>query len=202
MFRIGSPAVREAWPTPGDRALYVLIKERKFGAGCVDAWQRDHPPHRQARRRASSAATPEPGVRHRRLDRPAIRNPPRALSERRGPGQLHGGPGAPRVSSSEERLGAVVSHRSRIGELTSPFPARNVLQFESLRPHPRSSSCRGRAHESDVRRVRSPTLGLNPGERRDGARSGRRAARCSLIFRRAPRSVKRATKHCRSGTPR
>ncbi len=23
---------------PGDRALYVLIKERKFGAGCVDRW--------------------------------------------------------------------------------------------------------------------------------------------------------------------
>jgi glutathione S-transferase len=41
LFRIGSPAVRDAWPTPGDRALYVLIKERKFGAGCVDAWQRD-----------------------------------------------------------------------------------------------------------------------------------------------------------------
>jgi len=42
-FRIGSPAVRNAWPTPGDRALYVLVKERKFGAGCVDAWQRDQP---------------------------------------------------------------------------------------------------------------------------------------------------------------
>jgi glutathione S-transferase len=40
-FRIGSPAVRDAWPTPGDRALYVLIKERKFGAGCVEAWERD-----------------------------------------------------------------------------------------------------------------------------------------------------------------
>jgi glutathione S-transferase len=38
MFRIGSPAVRDAWPTPGDRALYTLIKERKFGAGCVEAW--------------------------------------------------------------------------------------------------------------------------------------------------------------------
>ena len=33
MFRIGLPAVRDAWPTPGDRALYVLVKERKFGAG-------------------------------------------------------------------------------------------------------------------------------------------------------------------------
>jgi glutathione S-transferase len=41
MFRIGSPSVRDAWPTPGERALYVLVKERKFGAGCVDAWQRD-----------------------------------------------------------------------------------------------------------------------------------------------------------------
>jgi glutathione S-transferase len=41
MFRIGSPAVRDAWPTPGERALYVLIKERKFGAGCVDTWERD-----------------------------------------------------------------------------------------------------------------------------------------------------------------
>ena len=39
LFRIASPAVRDAWPTPGDRALYVLIKERKFGAGCVDAWE-------------------------------------------------------------------------------------------------------------------------------------------------------------------
>lgn len=41
MFRIGSPAVQKAWPTPGERALYTLIKERKFGAGCVDAWLRD-----------------------------------------------------------------------------------------------------------------------------------------------------------------
>jgi glutathione S-transferase len=40
LFRIGSPAVRDAWPTAGDRALYVLIKERKFGAGCVDEWLR------------------------------------------------------------------------------------------------------------------------------------------------------------------
>jgi glutathione S-transferase len=41
LFRIGSPAVRDAWPTLGERALYVLIKERKFGAGCVDAWLRE-----------------------------------------------------------------------------------------------------------------------------------------------------------------
>jgi glutathione S-transferase len=41
LFRIGSPAVRDAWPTPGERALYVLVKERKFGAGCVTAWERE-----------------------------------------------------------------------------------------------------------------------------------------------------------------
>ena len=41
VFRIGSPLVRDQWPTEWERALYVLIKERKFGAGCVDAWQRD-----------------------------------------------------------------------------------------------------------------------------------------------------------------
>jgi len=39
LFKIGSPLVRERWTDPGDRALYTLIKERKFGAGCVDAWQ-------------------------------------------------------------------------------------------------------------------------------------------------------------------
>jgi glutathione S-transferase len=43
MFRIASPAVRDAWTNPGDRGLYVLVKERKFGAGCVDLWQREQP---------------------------------------------------------------------------------------------------------------------------------------------------------------
>jgi glutathione S-transferase len=41
LFRIASPAVRDAWERPGERALYTLIKERKFGAGCVEQWQRD-----------------------------------------------------------------------------------------------------------------------------------------------------------------
>lgn len=41
LFRISSPGVRDQWPTPFERALYVLVKERKFGAGCVDAWLRD-----------------------------------------------------------------------------------------------------------------------------------------------------------------
>ncbi len=43
MFRIGSPAMRAVWPTPGERALYVMNKERKFGAGCIDAWLREQP---------------------------------------------------------------------------------------------------------------------------------------------------------------
>lgn len=43
LFRIASPGVRDAWATPFERALYVLTKERKFGAGCVDAWQREQP---------------------------------------------------------------------------------------------------------------------------------------------------------------
>jgi glutathione S-transferase len=41
LFRLASPAVREAWPSKWERALYVLVKERKFGAGCVDAWERE-----------------------------------------------------------------------------------------------------------------------------------------------------------------
>jgi glutathione S-transferase len=41
LFRIASPAVRDAWPSAFARGLYVMIKERKFGAGCVDAWERD-----------------------------------------------------------------------------------------------------------------------------------------------------------------
>ena len=40
-FRIASPDTRRQWPTASDRALYTMNKERKFGAGCVDAWQRD-----------------------------------------------------------------------------------------------------------------------------------------------------------------
>jgi glutathione S-transferase len=39
LFRLATPLVRGAWQSPGDRALYTLIKERKFGAGCIDQWQ-------------------------------------------------------------------------------------------------------------------------------------------------------------------
>lgn len=41
LFRIASPAVRDGWPTAWERALYTLVKERKFGAGCIDAWAAD-----------------------------------------------------------------------------------------------------------------------------------------------------------------
>jgi len=41
LFRIASPDIRSAWPSAAERGLYVFIKERKFGAGCVDAWLRD-----------------------------------------------------------------------------------------------------------------------------------------------------------------
>jgi glutathione S-transferase len=44
LFRVASPFVRDAWERPGERALYTLIKERKFGAGCVDQWKRDQEP--------------------------------------------------------------------------------------------------------------------------------------------------------------
>lgn len=43
MFRIASPAVRDSWPNAFARGLYVMIKERKFGAGCVERWERDRP---------------------------------------------------------------------------------------------------------------------------------------------------------------
>ncbi len=38
LFRLASPGVRDGWPTAWERALYTLVKERKFGAGCIDAW--------------------------------------------------------------------------------------------------------------------------------------------------------------------
>ena len=43
LFRIASPAIQRAWADPWERALYTLVKERKFGAGCVDLWLRERP---------------------------------------------------------------------------------------------------------------------------------------------------------------
>jgi glutathione S-transferase len=38
MFRLASPGIRAAFPTPLARALFTVLKERRFGPGCIDAW--------------------------------------------------------------------------------------------------------------------------------------------------------------------
>lgn len=40
MFRLASPPTRRRFADPWERALYVFVKERKFGRGCVDEWER------------------------------------------------------------------------------------------------------------------------------------------------------------------
>jgi len=40
LFRIAAPAVRDSWTSQFARGLYVFVKERKFGTGCVDEWER------------------------------------------------------------------------------------------------------------------------------------------------------------------
>ena len=39
-FKLAAPGVRRRFPRPADRALYTLIKERKYGSGCVEAWEK------------------------------------------------------------------------------------------------------------------------------------------------------------------
>jgi glutathione S-transferase len=39
-FKLAAPGVRRSFPKAADRALYALIKERKYGAGCVELWER------------------------------------------------------------------------------------------------------------------------------------------------------------------
>lgn len=42
MFRIATPLARDGFfRDPWERALYVFVKERKFGTGCVDEWARN-----------------------------------------------------------------------------------------------------------------------------------------------------------------
>jgi glutathione S-transferase len=43
LFRLAAPSIRRRFATLADRALYTLIKERRYGAGCLDAWDRDQP---------------------------------------------------------------------------------------------------------------------------------------------------------------
>ena len=42
MFRISTPQIARRFSRPADRALFVYIKERKYGAGCVAQWEREH----------------------------------------------------------------------------------------------------------------------------------------------------------------
>lgn len=39
LFRLASPTVHASWSDAFERALYKLIKERKFGAGCLETWR-------------------------------------------------------------------------------------------------------------------------------------------------------------------
>jgi glutathione S-transferase len=40
LFRLASPAVRAGFRRADERAMYTVVKERKFGTGCVDDWAR------------------------------------------------------------------------------------------------------------------------------------------------------------------
>ncbi len=40
-FRLASPGLVERFKRPFERALFVFIKERRYGPGCVAAWERD-----------------------------------------------------------------------------------------------------------------------------------------------------------------
>src|SRR5271170_4587905 len=38
LFRLAAPGIRRRFTSAADRALFTLIKERRYGAGCLDAW--------------------------------------------------------------------------------------------------------------------------------------------------------------------
>lgn len=39
LFRIASPELADKKTTPADRAMFIYIKERKFGPGCINEWR-------------------------------------------------------------------------------------------------------------------------------------------------------------------
>jgi len=41
VFRLASPGIRRRLSTVADRALFTLVKERRYGEGCLEAWERD-----------------------------------------------------------------------------------------------------------------------------------------------------------------
>jgi glutathione S-transferase len=42
MFRVATPQIARRFARLADRALFVYIKERKYGPGCVGQWEREH----------------------------------------------------------------------------------------------------------------------------------------------------------------
>src|ERR1700687_463144 len=40
MFRIAAPGIRRRFARAADSAMFTFVKERKFGRGCVDEWER------------------------------------------------------------------------------------------------------------------------------------------------------------------
>ncbi len=51
-FKLAAPAIRRSFARPADRALYALIKERKYGSGCIEAWEKSAASLREAARAA------------------------------------------------------------------------------------------------------------------------------------------------------
>jgi glutathione S-transferase len=56
LFRIASPGIHDALATPVERAWFTVIKERRWGAGAVEAWVKERP-ELVARARAALAPT-------------------------------------------------------------------------------------------------------------------------------------------------
>jgi glutathione S-transferase len=42
MFRVATPRLARRFARPTDRAMFVFIKERKYGTGCIGQWEREH----------------------------------------------------------------------------------------------------------------------------------------------------------------
>lgn len=43
LFRIAAPDVAKRFTSAWERGLFIYIKERKYGAGCIDAWSNERP---------------------------------------------------------------------------------------------------------------------------------------------------------------
>lgn len=41
LFRLASPGIQDRFETRFEKALFAFIKERKFGAGCIEKWRQD-----------------------------------------------------------------------------------------------------------------------------------------------------------------